>query len=123
MIANAESRGNQPLSGEYLFVSGRLPGLTRRRLEHLVRVAGGKLASKPNKSITLIALCHSAAGAVQAGGRIPLPMSLPDSAPLISEDTLRRRLGLLPAPEAVDRSHAEADLARVSGLSAAVLAC
>ena len=115
--------GSEPLAGQTLFLSGRVHGLTRRRLEQLVRSSGGKLATKPNARVTIIAVGHSAASSVLPDGRIRLPAGLPESAVLISEQELRRRLGLLRPPEPVDRSLRTADLERLSGLTPRLLSC
>lgn len=111
------------LAGQTLFLSGRVHGLTRRRLDGLVRLRGGKLASKPSARVTLIAVGHSAASNVLPDGRIRLPAGLPESATMISEHDLRRRLGLLRSPEAVHRSLGRADLERLSGLTPRLLSC
>jgi len=111
------------LAGQTLFLSGRIHGVTRRRLEHLVRQRGGKLATKPGARVTLIAVAHSAAANVLPDGRIRLPTGLPDTAALISELELRRRLGLLRPPEPAERTLGAADLERLSGLSARLLSC
>ena len=74
-----------PLDGQTLFVSGRIQGVTRRRLDQLVRLRGGKLVAKPTARVTLIAVGHSAAANVLPDGHIRLPAGLPDTAILISE--------------------------------------
>src|SRR6266436_2649320 len=115
MAASGDPPENsKPLSGQILFVFGRVHGVTRRRLDQLVRTRGGRLVKKPTARVTLIALAHSAAS-------YALPDGLPSSAALLGERDLRRRLGLLPAPEAVDRSLKLADLERLSGLGARLL--
>jgi tetratricopeptide (TPR) repeat protein len=112
-----------PLAGQTLFLFGRVQGVTRRRLEQLVRLRGGKLASKPTARITTIAVGHSAAVQALPDGRVRLPAGLPETATLISEQELRRRLGLLRPPEPVDRGLGIADLQRLSGLTPRLLAC
>jgi tetratricopeptide (TPR) repeat protein len=106
-----------------LFLVGRVQGVTRRRLEQLVRGRGGRVAAKPTARVTVIAVGHSAAAKALPDGLIRLPAGLPDSAPMISEHELRRRLGLLRPPEAVDRSLGTVDLERLSGLTPRLLAC
>src|SRR5215510_364629 len=98
-----------PLAGQTLFLSGRIQGVTRRRLDQLVRLRGGKLIAKPTARVTLIAVGHSAAANVLPDGHIRLPAGLPDAAILISEQELRRRLGLLRPPEATERNLGAAD--------------
>jgi tetratricopeptide (TPR) repeat protein len=112
-----------PLAGQTVFVVGRVQGVTRRRLEQLVRGRGGRLAAKPTARVTTIAVAHSAAAKALPDGRVRLPAGLPESAPMISEHELRRRLGLLRPPQAVDRSLGAADLQRLAGLAPRVLSC
>jgi tetratricopeptide (TPR) repeat protein len=112
-----------PLTGQTLFLVGRVQGVTRRRLEQLVRAHGGKLAGKPTARVTIIAVGHSAASNVLPDGRVRAPAGLPDSAAMVSEQDLRRRLGLLRPPEAVDRSLGASDLERLAGLAPRVLSC
>ena len=121
MIASAESSG--PLAGQTLFLVGRMHGVTRRRLDQLVRHRGAKLATKPSARVTVIAVAHSAASDVLPDGRVRLPTGLPTSAPLISDVELRRRLGLARVPEAVERTLGAADLQRIAGLTPTLLAC
>src|SRR5215475_55576 len=123
MAVSESSAGSTPLAGQTLFLFGRVQGVTRRRLEQLVRLRGGRLANKPTARITISALGHSAVSNVLPDGRLRLPAGLPDSAALISELELRRRLGLLRPPPAVDRSLGMADLERLSGLTPRLLSC
>lgn len=111
-----------PLTGQIVFLFGRLQGLTRRRLEQLISSRGGKLASKPTMRVTLIAISHSATRSVLPDGRILLPEGLP-AAEMISESVLRRQLCLLPPPEEIDRSMNATDLERLTGLSPRLLSC
>jgi tetratricopeptide (TPR) repeat protein len=123
-MAVSESTGDsRPLAGQTLFLFGRVQGMTRRRLDQLVRLRGGKLVNKPTGRITIIALGHSAISNALPDGRLRLPAGLPESAALISEQELRRRLGVLRPPEVVDRSLGIADLERLSGLTPRLLAC
>jgi len=117
------TRDPKPLAGQTLFLLGRVHGVTRRRLDQLVRLRGGKLAGKPAARITTIALAHSAVSRVLPDGRMRLPAGLPETAALISEQELRRRLGLLAPPEAVNRSLGSADLQRLAGLTPRLLSC
>jgi tetratricopeptide (TPR) repeat protein len=115
--------GIVPLAGETLFLVGRMQGLTRRRLDQLVRGQGGRLATRANARITLIAVANSAAGIVLGDGLLRLPAGLPPSAPLLGERQLRRMLGLLGPPEASERNLGAADLERLAGLSPRHLSC
>jgi hypothetical protein len=111
------------LAGHTLLLVGRVQGLTRRRLEQLVRLRGGKLAGKAAARATLIACGHSATAHVLPDGRLRLPAGVPASVPMISEKELRRRLGILGPPEAVDRSLTSADVERLSGLTNTLVSC
>ncbi|TXL80308.1 tetratricopeptide repeat protein [Vineibacter terrae] len=117
------SEAGKPLAGQTLFLVGRVQGLTRQRLDQLVRLRGGKLAGKPAARVSVIAVGHSATSNVDADGRVRLPTGLPPAAAMISERELRRRLGLLRPPDEVDRSLGLADLQRLSGLTPTVLSC
>jgi tetratricopeptide (TPR) repeat protein len=112
-----------PLAGETLFLVGRIQGLTRRRLDTLVRLREGKLATRPGRAITLIAFGHSAVDRALDDGRVALPPGMPATAALISENVLRRALGLLAPPEAVDRSMGRGEIERLAGLSPNLLSC
>jgi tetratricopeptide (TPR) repeat protein len=112
-----------PLAGETLFLVGRLQGLTRRRLDTLVRLRNGKLATRPGRNVTLIAFGHSATTQAIDDGRVTLPAGLPSNATLISENVLRRRLGLLEPPAEVDRSMGRPEIERLSGLSPNLISC
>jgi tetratricopeptide (TPR) repeat protein len=118
-----ESTTTGPLAGQTLFLVGRMHGVTRRRLEQLVRLRGAKLAGKPSARVTVIAVGHSAVSDALPDGRVRMPAGLPTSAPLISEVELRRRLGLARAPEAIERNLGAADLERIAGLTPTLLAC
>jgi tetratricopeptide (TPR) repeat protein len=106
-----------PLAGQTLYLVGRIQGLTRRRLDLLVRARNGRLATRPGPRITTIAFGHSATAHVLDDGRVALPAGLPATAALIGENFLRRELGLLEPPAEVDRSMSGAEIERLSGLS------
>jgi hypothetical protein len=112
-----------PLAGETLFLVGRIQGLTRRRLDTLVRLREGKLATRPGRTVSLIAFGHSAVDRALDDGRVALPPGLPAAAALISENVLRRALGLLPPPEEVDRSMGGGEIERLAGLSPNLVSC
>ncbi len=112
-----------PLKGETLFLVGRLQSLTRRRLDMLVRLREAKLATRPGRNVTLIAFGHSAGNRALDDGRVQLPPGLPATAPLVSENVLRRALGLLEPPADVDRSMGRGELERLSGLSPNLVSC
>jgi len=111
------------LAGQTLFIVGRLQGLTRRRLDQLVRAHGGKLATRPSASVTTIVFGHSAVSHVLNDGRLRLPTGLPAKAPLIGENVLRWQLGLREPPPAIERSMGWTDIERLTGLSRDLAAC
>jgi tetratricopeptide (TPR) repeat protein len=111
------------LKGETLFLVGRMHGLTRRRLDTLVRLRAGKVATRPSRTVSLIAFGHSAVARALDDGRVALPTGLPPSAPLISENVLRRQLGLLGPPEEVDRSMGRGEIERLAGLTPNLVSC
>jgi tetratricopeptide (TPR) repeat protein len=112
-----------PLAGQTLFLVGRLQGLTRRRLDQLVRARGGKISMRPGNRVTTVAFGHSAASHALDDGRVQLPPGLPATASLISENVLRRQLGLLEPPPEVDRSLGRAEIERLAGLTPNLLSC
>lgn len=112
-----------PLAGETVFLVGRIQGLTRRRLDTLVRLREGKLATRPGRTVTLIAFGHSAVERALDDGRVALPPGMPATAVLISENVLRRELGLLAPPPHVDRSMGRSEIERLSGLSPNLVSC
>jgi tetratricopeptide (TPR) repeat protein len=111
------------LAGETLFLVGRIQGLTRRRLDTLVRLREGKLATRPGRTVGLIAFGHSAVDRALDDGRVALPPGLPAAAALISENVLRRALGLLAPPEEVDRSMGRGEIERLAGLTPNLVSC
>jgi tetratricopeptide (TPR) repeat protein len=124
VAASGDSPANtKPLFGQVLFLYGRVHGVTRRRLDQLVRSRGGRLVSKPTARVTLIALAHSAACKALPDGYVSLPAGLPSTATMLSEREFRRRLGILPPPPLVDRSLRQSELERLSGLGSRVLSC
>src|SRR5262249_21731218 len=119
----AEAETGLPLVGHTLYLVGRIQGLTRRRLYQLVRARQGRLATRPGPRVTTIAFGHSAVAHALGDGRVQLPPGLPATAALISENVLRRQLGLLEAPAEVERSMQRAEVERLAGLSANLVAC
>jgi tetratricopeptide (TPR) repeat protein len=71
----------------------------------------------------MVAFAHSATGLVETDGRMRLPPGVPTAAVFIGENELRRRIGLLGAPEPVARTLAAADLERLGNLTPQQLAC
>ena len=75
------------------------------------------------RCVSLIAFGHSAGDRALDDGRVALPTGLPAAAPLVSENVLRRALGLLEPPAEVDRSMGRGEIERLSGLSANLVSC
>jgi tetratricopeptide (TPR) repeat protein len=111
------------LHGQTLSLVGRLQGLTRRRLDRLARAHGARLATRPGARVTVIAFGHSAGDRALDDGRVQLPTGLPATAVLVSENVLRRALGLLEPPPDVDRSLGRAEIERLSGLTPNLVSC
>ncbi len=118
-ITAIDGESGRRLAGEVVHVVGRPRGLTQARLEELVARQGGKYARRMSAKVTLLALAHSAAAVIGDDGG--LRIDPPEAAVLVSENELRRRLGLLPEAEAAAQSFGPADLERVSGLSPPVI--
>ncbi|MFO1162946.1 MAG: tetratricopeptide repeat protein [Reyranellaceae bacterium] len=112
-----------PLAGQTVYLVGRIQGLTRRRLEMLVRVRSGRLATRPGARVTTIAFGHSAVSRALDDGRVQIPPGLPATSVLISENVLRRQLGLLAPPAAVERSMTRVEIERLAGLTPNLLSC
>jgi tetratricopeptide (TPR) repeat protein len=123
MVDSGDRSAARPLEEQTLFLLGRVHGLTRRRLEQLVRLRGGKLTNKPSARITIIAVAHSAAAHALPDGHLRIPAGLPAAAALISEHDLRRQLRLLRPPAAMERSLGAGDLEKLSGLTPRLLSC
>jgi tetratricopeptide (TPR) repeat protein len=112
-----------PLAGQTIQLVGRIHGVTRQRLEQLVRTRGGKLATRPGPRVTMVAFGHSAAAQALDDGRVKLPPGVPAKATLIGENVLRRLLGLLEPPPVVERNLERAEIERLAGLSPNVVSC
>jgi tetratricopeptide (TPR) repeat protein len=109
------------LAGEVVHVVGRPHGLTQARLHDLVARQGGRYARRISAKVTLLALAHSSAAGVRDDGGLGRPIDPSETATLISENELRRRLGLGHEAQDAAQSFASADLERVSGLSQPVI--
>ena len=92
------------------------------RLKALVSAASGVLMRRPSARVDLVAVGHgTAAKALADGPSIILPRGLPDGVPVISERSLQRLLGLLPAQGQENRTFTAEGLAgtcRVPGACA-----
>jgi tetratricopeptide (TPR) repeat protein len=104
-----------------LFVVGRLRGVTRARLSHAVEAAGGRLARSLSSRVDLVALSHRSATTVLSDAPpLAVPAGIPGRARLVSELTLKRKLGLLPR-NVNWRDLSRADVEHASGLDPAVI--
>lgn len=122
-VGEGSSIPGNPLDGQRLFLVGRMHGVTRRRLEQLIRHRGAKLINKPNSRVTLIAVGHSASSIVLPDGRLRMSTALPQKAPMISERELRRQTGLSQPPDTLERTLSAGDLERIAGLTPKLVAC
>ena len=105
-----------------LYVFGRLHGLTRARLEHLVTLAGGRVLRRPSAAATLVAVAHGTAHiALDNGVPATLPLGVSPQAEVISEASLRRLLGLDTAPPCEVRIFDDAAISAATDLEAAVI--
>ena len=105
------------LSGQKVYVYGRLRGFTRRRIDEL---AAEKGISLTRRSVTAnaIVLAHSSAGRlVSEAGDLQLGLHGNANARLTSERCFLSELGLAAAPGEPAASHSEAEVAAHSGLS------
>jgi tetratricopeptide (TPR) repeat protein len=72
----------------------------------------------------MVAIAHTAAASVACpDGTLRLPRGLPPSAVIVSENDLRRRLGVLSPPPPVVRGLGADELQKVAGLTATLIAC
>ena len=81
------------------------------------------MTTRPGARVTTIAFGHSAVRQALDDGRVQLPPGLPATASLISENVLRRELGLLEPPAEVDRGMKRAEIERLAGLSPNLVSC
>jgi tetratricopeptide (TPR) repeat protein len=110
--------------GFCLYVVGRLRGLTRQRLAELVERAGGRVASKPSSRVDLVAVGHSAVGPTLPDVPPLLRLGdLPAATRTISENGLKRTLGLAPPLPAEHRTLAAAEIAQGARLDLDVVRC
>jgi tetratricopeptide (TPR) repeat protein len=110
------------LDSRRLLVLGRLHGLTRPRLRDIVQRAGGRVVESLGPGLDLVAVAHASAGPLFLDARLmDLLERVPGDAALVSEFTLKRRLGLM-APCAPEVRHfTAAALSRLSGLDEELL--
>ncbi|MDQ4061070.1 MAG: tetratricopeptide repeat protein [Pseudomonadota bacterium] len=110
------------LEGICLFVLGRLHGLTRLRLRELLQRAGGRIVGRLGPDVNLVAVGHGTVHSL-LGGTALMDMleSVPEDAAIVSELTLKRRVGLIPPRTPEPRTMAAAEIARLSGLDEELL--
>jgi tetratricopeptide (TPR) repeat protein len=106
------------LSGQKVYVLGRLRGVTRRRIGELAAATGASLTRRPSAADAIV-LAHSTAGSlVSEAGELRLAFGLNATARLVSERVFLSRLGIADVRDAGETSHSEVELARHSGLNA-----
>jgi tetratricopeptide (TPR) repeat protein len=105
------------LAGERVVLLGRFAGTSHRGLASRIGTAGGTLAPRLGRGVTLVAVAHERARALFGGDRMLDRLAvLPPGCALLSEIALRRRLGLAPAAPAEPRPFDAAALCRLAGL-------
>jgi tetratricopeptide (TPR) repeat protein len=106
-----------------LYVIGRLRGITRERLARSVEIAGGRLTRRPRARVNLVTLSHTSAPTVLSSPpALTLPEDFATSVQLISERSLKRRLGLTKDASG-EREFAVDEVIRATGLDPATLRC
>ena len=110
------------LDGTCLFVLGRLHGLTRLRLRELLQRAGGRIVGRLGPDVNLVAIGHGTVHSLLCGTALmDVLESVPEDAAIVSELTLKRRVGLAPPRMPEPRTMTAADIARLSGLDEELL--
>ena len=105
------------LSGQKVYVYGRLRGFTRRRIVELAAAKGINLARRPAAAETVVLAHSTAARSVSDAGELRLGRDETAGVRLLSERVFLVELGLAAAPGATEASHSQADVATLSGLS------
>jgi hypothetical protein len=121
-MSELDGGSNGSLAGQLVFVAGRLQGLTRARLDHLVARQGGRVTRRASPRTTRVVVTHTATELVRQDGTLCLPAVLPTSAVLLGEIDLRRHLGLSAAEEDEPKTLDASEVERLSGLSATMVA-
>jgi len=105
------------LSGQKVYVYGRLRGLTRRRIGDLAAAKGINLTRRPSTAEAAVLAHSTLARSVSDAGELRLGREGNANARLISERCFLAELGLVASLCADEASHSETEVARHSGLS------
>jgi tetratricopeptide (TPR) repeat protein len=105
------------LAGERIVLLGRFAGASHRGLASAIAEAGGAVAPRLGRGVTMVVLAHEQARALFGGdAALDRLAGLPSRCALVSEITLRRRLGLTPPAPAEPRPFDAEALCRLAGL-------
>ncbi len=108
--------------GSRMYVHGRLRGITRARLEGRVRGAGFELVRKASAA-TVIVIAHGTAASLGAEMVLVLPRGAAADVGVLSETSLKRRLGMLPLSPSTARTLTEDELARAGKVPVNYIRC
>lgn len=112
----------EPVPGLRMYVHGRLRGITRSRLEGRVRGAGLELVRKASDATT-IAIAHGTAASLGTDMVLVLPRGAATNVDVLSEISLKKRLGMIsPAPGAA-RTLTGDELARAAKVPVSYVRC
>ena len=105
------------LSGQKVYVYGRLRGITYRRIDQLAAATGLTLTRRPSAADVIVLAHSTAASAVSGAGELRLTFRRKAGAGLVSERSFRSRLGMLVLPSAGEPHYSEDQIARHAGLN------
>jgi tetratricopeptide (TPR) repeat protein len=109
------------LSGQKVYVYGRLRGITTRRIDQLAVVRGLSLTRRPSAADAIV-LAHSTVGlAVSEAGELGLWLRQKANAGLVSERSFRTQLGMLALAAASEAHYSEDQITRHAGLNSSQL--
>jgi tetratricopeptide (TPR) repeat protein len=109
------------LTGQKVYVHGRLRGITARRTDQLAAATGLSLTRRPSAADAIV-LAHSTASlAVSDGGELRLGFKRKANAGLVSERSFRSQLLLLAPPGRSDTRYSEDQIAKHAGLNGSQL--
>jgi tetratricopeptide (TPR) repeat protein len=109
------------LSGQKVYVYGRLRGITHRRIDQLTAAKGLALTRRPSAADAIVLAHSTVASAISDAGELRLKFRRKADAGLVSERSFRSRLGLLVLPSASEAPYSEDQIAKHAGLNGAQL--
>jgi tetratricopeptide (TPR) repeat protein len=109
------------LSGQKVYVYGRLRGIPYRRIDRLAAAAGLTLTRRPSAADAIVLAHSAAASAVSDAGELRLAFRRKAGARLVSERSFQSRLGISVLPSAGEPHYSEDQIARHAGLNGAQL--